>query len=66
MISGYSLLIASNVQRDTMAIELHHEDLGIIAEVFEYETGERKFSAYEEGIDVALIEWLLASARVRL
>ena len=64
----FRLQLASDVSsRDGLGLELVRENREVAAEVFRHDDlGIRTFSAFEENLPVAAIEWLLEQARERL
>jgi hypothetical protein len=62
----YSTVLASDLQRDGMGLELSR-DTRLIAEVFfSDKTGELIISLFEEGIPLTVIEQFIAEARTGL
>ncbi|CAN5294071.1 hypothetical protein BH11ACT2_BH11ACT2_03840 [soil metagenome] len=69
MTTDYHLILASDVStRNGIGLELTRDDNEErVAEVFSDDTtGLRTFTAFEEGIPVEAIEWLLERARDQL
>ncbi|WP_435749015.1 hypothetical protein [Microbacterium sp. PMB16] len=68
MKEDFHLILASSVgERDGMALELTRADGEIVAEVYEDDASKaRTVTLFESGVPLEAIEWLLASARVKL